>query len=98
MGLPKGMTNNLNGRPKGVPNKNTTDLRQWLKDFVEGQKEQIAMDWETLEPKERIVMFEKLLRFVLPTLQATSLQTDFEKLTEGQLDLIIEQLKKEAIA
>lgn len=93
MPLPKGMTNNPNGRPKGSPNKATADLRQWLGEFIEGQREQIVSDWQALEPKERIVMFEKLMRFVLPTLQATNLQTDFERLTDEQLDHIINELK-----
>jgi hypothetical protein len=96
MGLTKGMTNNPNGRPKGIPNKSTNDLRQWIADFIEGQREQIVMDWQQLEPKERLQMFEKLMRFVLPTLQATTLQTDFERMTDEQIDRIIEELKQAA--
>jgi hypothetical protein len=94
MGLSKGMTNNPNGRPKGVPNKSTNDLRQWVGEFIEGQREQIVKDWQALEPKDRIIMFEKLMRFVLPTLQATTLQTDFDKMTDAELDYIIDGLKK----
>lgn len=90
----KGITNNPNGRPKGIPNKVTTDLRQWITSFIEDNLEQIQHDWETLEPRDRIVLFEKLLKYSLPTLQATSLTTDFEKLTDDQLDYIIENLKK----
>jgi hypothetical protein len=93
MGLTKGMTNNPSGRPKGIPNKSTNDLRQWLTDFVNDQRDQIVNDWQCLEPKDRIVMFEKLMRFVLPTLQATTLQTDFERLTDKQLDHVINELK-----
>jgi hypothetical protein len=94
MGLTKGITNNPNGRPKGIPNKSTNDLRQWVGDFIEGEREQIVSDWKALEPKDRIVMFEKLMRFVLPTLQATTLQTDFERMTDAELDYIIEGLKQ----
>lgn len=35
-GLPKGKTNNKNGRPKGVPNKVTTDARKAITSFIEG--------------------------------------------------------------
>jgi hypothetical protein len=94
MGLTKGITNNPNGRPKGIPNKSTNDLRQWVGDFIEGEREQIVSDWKALEPKDRIVMFEKLMRFVLPTLQATTLQTDFERMTDADLDYIIAGLKQ----
>lgn len=89
------MTNNPNGRPKGIPNKSTNDLRQWVGDFIDGQREQILQDWQALEPKDRIMMFEKLMRFVLPTLQATTLQTDFDRMTDDQLDRIIFELKQE---
>ena len=90
------MTNNPNGRPKGIPNKSTNDLRQWVGEFIDGQREQILQDWQSLEPKDRTMMFEKLMRFVLPTLQATSLKTDFENYTDAQLDYIIEGLKEKA--
>jgi hypothetical protein len=98
MPLPKGTTNNPNGRPAGVPNKVTADLRAWVAAFIDEQREQIVKDWAALDPKDRIVMFEKLLRFVLPTLQATTLQTDFDRLTDEQLDRIINELKQQAAA
>lgn len=97
MPIAKGVTNNPYGRPKGSQNKATADLRQWLTDFVHGQRDQILRDWQSLEPKDRIIMFEKLMRFVLPTLQATTLQTDFERLTDTQLDDIINELKLQAV-
>jgi hypothetical protein len=94
MGLKKGTTNNPNGRPKGKPNKATTDLRVWVQKFIDDNRDQIQRDWQQLEPKDRIVLFERLLKYALPTLQATSLDVDFEKLTDEQLDYIIENLKK----
>jgi hypothetical protein len=97
MGLTKGMTNNPNGRPKGIPNKSTNDLRQWVGEFIDGQREQILQDWQALEPKDRIIMFEKLMRFVLPTLQATTLQTDFDRMTDSELDYIIEGLQQKVV-
>lgn len=81
------------GRPKGTKNKLTHDLRQWITDFVEGNTEQIQKDWQALKPKDSLVMFERLLKYTLPQLQATSLTTDFEKLSDEQLDIIIEKLK-----
>ena len=90
----KGESGNKAGKPKGTANKTTTDLREWINNFIEGQREQIQKDWEKLEPKDRVVLFEKLLKYSLPTLQATNLTTDFEKLTDEQLQTIIDELKK----
>lgn len=95
MGLKKGTTNNPNGRPKGKPNKVTQDLRQWINNFIDDNREQVQKDWKALEPKDRLVMFERLLKYALPTLQATSLDIDLEQLTDQQLDYIIRQLKNQ---
>lgn len=94
MGQRKGQTGNPNGRPKGTPNKVTADLRQWICNFIDENREQIRKDWQKLEPKERLAMFEKLLKYALPTLQATTHEVDFERLSDEQLDYIIESLKR----
>ncbi len=60
------------GRQQGTPNKATKDLRQWITAFIECNTEQIEADWQQLDPKERIVMFEKLLKYTLPQLQNVS--------------------------
>lgn len=82
------------GRPKGKPNKITGSLRDWISNFIDNNREQIQTDWKTLEPKDRIVLFEKLLKYTLPTLQATSVTSDIDKLTDEQLDKVIHELKK----
>lgn len=89
----KGQSGNPGGRKKGTKNKTTTtDLRLWLNQFIDDNREQMQKDWKALEPKDRILMFEKLLKFTLPTLQATTLTTDFDKMTEPQLDQVVKQL------
>lgn len=92
MGLSKGKTNNKNRRPKGIPNKVTAGIREFLTQFLDDRKEQLAKDFDALPPAQRLYMFEKLLRFTLPTLQSATLTTDFAKLTNQELDLILNNL------
>jgi hypothetical protein len=62
----KGQAGNQNGRPKGSPNKVTADLREWIKELLDGNREQFIRDMQALEPYQRLVLWEKLLAYVLP--------------------------------
>ena len=56
MGLKKGQTNNPNGRPKGVPNKVTGDLRKWVDGLLNRNLLEMENDLQKLEPKDRLVI------------------------------------------
>ena len=90
--MEKGKTNNPNGRPKGTPNKITQDVRQWLSTVIDKNRRQMERDLKALEPKERLQMLEKLMQYVIPKQQAAALEIDYTKLTDGQLDTIINQI------
>lgn len=70
----KGKTNNPNGRPKGTPNKFTKELRDFIADIVDENREQIAEDLKALEPKDRLSILEKLMQYVLPKKTHTDVQ------------------------
>jgi hypothetical protein len=76
----KGHTNNPAGRPKGVQNKVTKELRERISDFLSGNWEQIKKDFQKLEPEKKLMIYEKLLQFTLPRLQ--SIQTPDIKVIE----------------
>ena len=82
------------GRPKGTPNRITAELRDWISYFINDNKEKIQEDFDSLNPRDRVVLFEKLLKYALPVLQTTTLQTDFERMTDAELDKVIGELKK----
>ena len=82
MAFKQGESGNKTGRPKGVPNKATGSLREFINELVNENREQVKEDFKALEPKDRIAMFEKLLRYSLPTLQSTTLQAE-KPLSEG---------------
>lgn len=92
MGLPKGKTNNPKGRPKGAKDKVSRELREWVKAFLERKTYDLERSWSKLDPKQKFALFEKLLGFVLPRPQSIDLNVDFERLSEEQLDQIIEKL------
>lgn len=84
------------GRKKGTPNKTTKDLRSWLTAFLENKQQQIEKDWHKLTPSQRINLFERLLKFVLPTLQSAELKTDFEKLSDTDVDKLLNEIYNNA--
>ena len=81
------------GRGAGTPNKLTKDLRELITQFLSDNWSKMENDFEALEPKDRILFYEKLLKYAVPQLQNTTLETQFENLTDEQLDYIINQLK-----
>ena len=93
MGFVKGMTGNPEGRPKGTQNKINKQLRETIGDFLQDNFQKIAADFETLQPKDRAKLYCDLLQYGLPRLQSVQLETDLERLTEGELDTIIDNLK-----
>ena len=93
MGLHKGQTNNLKGRPKGIPNKTTTEIRNLLQEFISCNMENLQSDFESLEPRDRLAFLEKALKFVLPTRFMEV--NDLDQLSDEQLNKIIEELKKD---
>ena len=97
MGLHKGQTNNTAGRPKGIPNKVTASLRERINDFLSDNWKNLQSDFEKLEPKDRLQFYEKLLQYGLPRLQNTQLTTDLDKLSDEQLDYMINNLINKAV-
>jgi hypothetical protein len=93
MGLHKGQTNNPNGRKIGVSNKLTGDLRTKVNQIIENNIGTIQQDIESLEPKDRLLILEKLLKYTLPTLQAQSIEIDMNNLSDAQLDQIINSIQ-----
>ena len=86
----KGMTNNPNGRKKGVPNKSTDELRGLLQCFIENNIDRLQYDFDLLEPKDRLLFIDKMLRMILPP------PLDIlERLTDEQLDQVISKLREQ---
>lgn len=85
----------LGGRTKGTPNKVTKTAREWLTALVDKNRRQIERDLKQLEPKERLLILEKLLQYVIPKKQAVDASVSLENLSDEQLDFIIDEITKD---
>lgn len=85
MPRPKGIPK-TGGRKPGTPNKVNTDIKQWISLIVNNNRARFESDLDSLEPKERIVMLEKLMSYVTPKMQSVSveaqIQAEYESLTK----------------
>ena len=54
------------GRQKGTPNKVTKDVRECIRTFIEYNIPTLQEDFNQLEAKERILIIERLLKYVIP--------------------------------
>lgn len=86
------------GKPKGAVNKITGDLRSRITDFLSGEFESIKEDFKKLDPKDKIKFFVDLIQYSVPKLQAVQLESEFDKLTDEQLQQIIDELLKRKAA
>jgi len=83
------------GRRKGTPNKVTTDLRTFIADVIDANREQMQRDMAFLDPKDRLNVIERLLAYVIPKRTESSLNAsilDFSTITDEQLEEVIEEL------
>ena len=83
MGLHKGQSNNLNGRPKGSQNKDLQENRKFIKEFVEQycNSGQFAKTFDKLEIRDKMRVMLDLMQYVTPKLQSVSNDITFpEKL------------------
>lgn len=56
---------------KGKPNKITRELRERIKEFLDGNADKFMADWQEIEsPVERCKLYIAAARFILPSLQA----------------------------
>jgi hypothetical protein len=79
MGLRKGMTNNVNGRPVGSKNKFENEHRVFMKDFVldfhnSGQFKKV---FGKLTPSEKMKVLMDMMQYVTPKLQSVSNELTF---------------------
>ena len=68
---------------EGVPNRATSEVRRAFKQLVESNLPQMQSDLDSLEPKDRIRFILEMAKFILPTLQAVSVDDLREQEARG---------------
>lgn len=91
-GRPKGIPKS-GGRQKGTPNRVTKDVREWLSKLINKSRRQIERDLQELEPKDRVIMLERLMQYVVPKQQA--IKADIANLTDDELSDIANRILSE---
>jgi len=85
-------TNNPNGRPKGVPNRTTAEMKGLINQFLSDNLENIQSEFDQLEPKDKLTFMEKLIKYVLPTQQSYTENVDVSKLSEAEVDRLLDKI------
>ena len=92
----KGQTNNPNGRPKGSQNKVTTDMKTWVNDLMNNNRELFEKRLQEAEPHQFLSIFEKMLNYALPKLQSVSQETVIKQ-EYAELKALLESAPDEAV-
>lgn len=71
------------GRVKGTPNKTTSLSKRIIADLLSTYYDtgQMTEDFVALEPRDRLTIAEKLIQYVMPKMQATSIDLSDEAKT-----------------
>ena len=94
MPFKKGISGNQAGRSPGSKGKVQADLRERIKLFLDGNFAQIQKDFKTLDAEKKLLIYEKLLKFVLPSLKETTNTIDLSRLSESEIESVITEISK----
>ena len=72
----KGQSGNPTGRPKGIPNKTTSEVREMLTRAITGELENLQQTLAGMEPEQRLNTIAKFLPFFMLKLQAIQAHID----------------------
>ncbi len=96
MTRPKGLPK-TGGRKAGSPNKVTADLKSWIQQLIDGNRRGFERDLKKLEPKDRLVILERLMGYVVPKQQSVSVEEQV-RLEYGQIERLLDEMPEQAVS
>lgn len=92
----KGQSGNPDGRPVGAKDKKNTELRDRVLSILNKHftDDKIEKDLRSLKAVERLNFMLKLMEYAIPKLRTMELFGDFDRLSDSDLNKIIDELKK----
>jgi len=93
----KGVSGNPSGRPQGSKNKIGASIRQRIETFLNDSFSTIENDFAGMEPPERFRLFVALLPYCIGKKQDLTFEGQVGRLSDEELDEVIETLKQQAI-
>jgi hypothetical protein len=88
MAFIKGKTGNEKGRPVKTDTDSPEAMRNILHSILKSQLPTIKKDLATLKPRDRVMLFDRLCRYVLP-----GPEIDLSRFSEKDLDILITRIK-----
>ena len=84
------------GRVQGTPNRLTSELKEWITDLINDNKEQFTSDLQEVDPEKRLAILERLFQYVLPKQQSISIEAQLQA-EYRELRVLLENAPEDAI-
>jgi len=95
MGRKKG-SEKTGGRRPGSKNVVQSDVKTWIRMLIDGNRDKFEKDLESIDAGQRLVIMERLFRYITPTMASVDVQTQIKSEYE-QLEALLKKSPSDAV-